>query len=50
MLVNIAFRQSFLSHENGNAAYIGFIAYYAPCFALTWLVYLRKSPNRLADV
>jgi len=50
VLVNVAFRQSFLSNQNGNAAYIGFIAFYAVCFIVTWFVYLRKSPSRLAGV
>jgi nitrate/nitrite transporter NarK len=50
VLVNLAFRQSFLSNGNGNAAYIGFIAFYVACVALTWFVYLRKSPKRLAGV
>jgi nitrate/nitrite transporter NarK len=50
VLVNLAFRQSFLSSGNGNAAYIGFIAFYLACVALTWFVYLRRSPKRLAGV
>ena len=50
VLVNVAFRQSFLSYQNGNGAYIGFIAFYAACFALTWFVYLRRSRHRLVDV
>jgi MFS transporter, NNP family, nitrate/nitrite transporter len=50
VLVNIAFRQSFLAYHTGNAAYIAFIAYYALCFAVTWAVYLRRSPRRLAGV
>jgi NNP family nitrate/nitrite transporter-like MFS transporter len=50
VLVDVAFRQSFLSYRNGNGANTGFIAFYAVCFALTWFVYLRRSPNRLADV
>ena len=50
VLVNIAFRQSFLANGNGNAAYIAFIAFYVACVALTWFVYLRKSPKKLAGV
>ncbi len=50
VLVNIGFRQSFLSSGNGNAAYVGFIVFYAACVALTWFVYLRPSPRRLAGV
>jgi NNP family nitrate/nitrite transporter-like MFS transporter len=41
VLVNLAFRQSFLSYKTGNAAYIAFIAYYGVCAAVTWAVYLR---------
>ena len=43
VLVNLAFRQSFLDTKNGNAAYIAFIAYYAICFAVTYAVYLRTG-------
>jgi NNP family nitrate/nitrite transporter-like MFS transporter len=50
VLVNLAFRQSFLTYHNGNAAYLAFIACYALCFALTWLVYLRPSRSRLIGV
>jgi NNP family nitrate/nitrite transporter-like MFS transporter len=49
VLVNLAFRQSFLTYHNGNAAYLGFVGWYALCFVLTWLVYLRPSRGRLAD-
>ena len=50
VLVNLAFRQSFLSTGEANAAYIGFIAFYVVCFVLTWFVYLRRSPGRLDGV
>ncbi len=51
VLINIAFRQSFLAYGTGDAAYIGFIAFYAACVGLTWLVYLRAvGRRRLADV
>jgi NNP family nitrate/nitrite transporter-like MFS transporter len=50
VLVNVAFRQSFLTYRSGNGAYIAFIAFYALCFALTWLVYLRTAPRKLAGV
>jgi MFS transporter, NNP family, nitrate/nitrite transporter len=50
VLVNLAFRQSFLTYHNGNAAYVSFIIFYALCFALTWVVYLRPSQQRLAGV
>ena len=50
VLVNIAFRQSFLATGAGNRAYIGFIVFYLAAVALTWFAYLRPSPNRLAGV
>ncbi|HEY8481425.1 MAG TPA: nitrate/nitrite transporter [Spirillospora sp.] len=50
VLVNVAFRQSFLTYGTGDAAYIAFIAFYAVCCAVTWLVYLRHRPGRLAGV
>ncbi|GAB7047911.1 nitrate/nitrite transporter [Catenuloplanes indicus] len=50
VLVNIAFRQSFLTTGSAEAAYLAFIAYYALCLAVTWFVYLRPSPSRLAGV
>jgi MFS transporter, NNP family, nitrate/nitrite transporter len=50
VLVNVAFRQSFLAFSTGNGAYIAFLAFYALCFLVTWVVYLRRSPLRLAGV
>jgi NNP family nitrate/nitrite transporter-like MFS transporter len=50
VLVNIAFRQSFLSSGTGNGAYAGFIAFYLAAMALTWVVYLRPSAARLPGV
>ena len=41
VLVNLAFRQSFLSHGTGDAAYIAFIAFYVVCLAVTWAAYMR---------
>ena len=46
VLVNLAFRQSFLAYGSGDGAYVAFIAYYALCAAVTWAVYLRASPRR----
>jgi NNP family nitrate/nitrite transporter-like MFS transporter len=42
VLVNLAFRQSFLSYQNGNAAYGAFLAFYAAGVAVTYVVYLRS--------
>jgi NNP family nitrate/nitrite transporter-like MFS transporter len=50
VLVNLAFRQSFLTYRTGNVAYLAFIAFYLACMAVTWAVYLRPSPGRLAGV
>ncbi|MEV5711176.1 hypothetical protein [Actinoallomurus sp. NPDC052274] len=50
VLVNLAFRQSFLTYKTGNGAYLAFIAYYVLCAAVTWAVYLRRSPRRLPGV
>ena len=50
VLVNLAFRQSFLSYGNANGAYLAFIVFYLACVALTWTVYLRRSRHRLEGV
>ena len=49
VLVNLAFRQSFLATGSGDGAYLAFIAFYAVCVVLTWAVYLRPG-NRLSGV
>jgi MFS transporter, NNP family, nitrate/nitrite transporter len=41
VLVNIAFRQSFLAYGTGDGAYLAFIAFYLGCVVVTWAVYLR---------
>src|SRR3954447_14230880 len=43
VLVNLAFRQSFLSSGNGNGAYVAFIAFYVACLVVTWSVYRRSA-------
>ena len=50
VLVNLAFRQSFLGSGTGNAAYVTFICFYALCVGVTWAVYLRPSARRLEGV
>ena len=50
VLVNLAFRQSFLTLQNGDGAYLSFIGFYALCLAVTWFVYLRERPGRLVGV
>ena len=50
VLVNLAFRQSFLTLKNGDGAYIAFLAFYALCFAVTWAMFMRRRPGRLEGV
>ena len=50
VLVNMAFRQSFLETGAGNAAYVAFLVFYGACFLLTYAVYLRPRPDQLAGV
>ena len=50
VLVNLAFRQSFLTLKNGDGAYVAFIAFYVLCLVVTWVVFLRPRPSRLAGV
>jgi NNP family nitrate/nitrite transporter-like MFS transporter len=50
VLVNLAFRQSFLSTKEADAAYLAFIAFYAVCVVVTWVVYLRPSARTAGAV
>jgi NNP family nitrate/nitrite transporter-like MFS transporter len=50
VLVQVAFRESFLANGNANGAYVAFLAFYAVCAALTWALYMRPSPQRLIGV
>ncbi|AGL17651.1 NarK/NasA family nitrate transporter [Actinoplanes sp. N902-109] len=50
VLVNLAFRQSFLAYKTADAAYLTFIGFYALCVLVTWAVYLRPRARRLAGV
>jgi len=49
VLVNLAFRQSFLSYKTGDAAYLAFLVFYLLCVAVTYVVYLHPS-RRLEGV
>jgi NNP family nitrate/nitrite transporter-like MFS transporter len=49
VLVNVAFRESFLHSGKADSAYVAFIAFYAVCIVVTWAVYLRPG-KRLAGV
>jgi NNP family nitrate/nitrite transporter-like MFS transporter len=43
VLVNLAFRQSFMTTGTGDSAYLVFIAFYLVCVVVTWVVYLRPT-------
>jgi MFS transporter, NNP family, nitrate/nitrite transporter len=43
VLVNLAFRESFLAFHTGDAAYLVFLGWYALCVALIWVVYRRGA-------
>jgi NNP family nitrate/nitrite transporter-like MFS transporter len=49
VLVNIAFRESFLRTGQADGAYVSFIAFYGVCVLVTWAVYLRPG-RRLPGV
>ena len=44
VLINMAFRQSFLTAKTGDPAFWAFIAFYLVCIAVTYVVYLRPAP------
>ena len=56
LLINLAFRTSFQTARTGTPAFWSFLAFYAVCFVVTYLVYMRggkaatdpKSGDRLA--
>ncbi len=50
VLVNVAFRESFLRTGTGTAAYVSFLAFYGVCIVVTWAVYLRPARTTLAGV
>ena len=43
LLINLAFRESFLAAKSGTPAFWSFVAFYAVCFVLTYVVYLRNA-------
>jgi NNP family nitrate/nitrite transporter-like MFS transporter len=47
VLVNVAFRQSFLTTHDGNAAYATFLGFYGVCLLVTWAVYLRPAATQV---
>lgn len=44
LLINLAFRQSFLTTKSGIPAFWSFLVFYAACVFVTSLVYLRRAP------
>ncbi|WP_433801943.1 nitrate/nitrite transporter [Actinomycetospora sp. CA-084318] len=48
LLINLAFRQSFLTVKSGVPAFWAFLAFYAVCFVVTYLVYMRR-PKAATD-
>jgi len=50
VLVNLAFRESFLTYHSANGAYVAFIVAYVVCGAVTRLVYQRRELLSVAPV
>jgi NNP family nitrate/nitrite transporter-like MFS transporter len=50
VLVNLAFRQSYLTSKSGDGAAMAFIAFYAVCCLVNWAVFLRRHEGRLEGV
>jgi NNP family nitrate/nitrite transporter-like MFS transporter len=44
LLINLAFRQSFLTTKSGIPAFWSFLMFYGVCVAVTYVVYLRRAP------
>ncbi|WP_222853344.1 nitrate/nitrite transporter [Fodinicola acaciae] len=42
VLINLAFRQSFLTTKSGMVAFTAFLVFYVVCIAVTYFAYLRK--------
>jgi NNP family nitrate/nitrite transporter-like MFS transporter len=49
LLINLAFRQSFLTTKSGVPACWSFLAFYAACVAVTYVVYLRRAPTAVTS-
>jgi len=48
LFINLAFRQSFLTTQSGDPAYLSFLGFYLVCVAVTYAVYLRPVPTEAA--
>ena len=44
LLINLAFRQSFLTAKSGIPAFWSFMIFYALCVVVTYVIYLRRAP------
>ncbi|MGH3866368.1 MAG: nitrate/nitrite transporter [Pseudonocardiaceae bacterium] len=44
VLINLAFRESFSTMKSGIPAFWSFLAFYAACVLVIYLVYLRRAP------
>jgi NNP family nitrate/nitrite transporter-like MFS transporter len=49
LLINLAFRQSFLTTKSGIPAFWSFLMFYGVCVAVTYVVYLRRAPVTVAS-
>jgi NNP family nitrate/nitrite transporter-like MFS transporter len=50
VLINFAFRESFLNAKSGTPAFVAFLAWYAVCFGVTYAVYLRRGAAARSSV
>jgi MFS transporter, NNP family, nitrate/nitrite transporter len=44
LLINLAFRQSFLTTKSGIPAFWSFMIFYGICVIVTYVIYLRRAP------
>jgi len=49
LLINLAFRQSFLTTKSGIPAFWSFLGFYAACVLVTYVVYLRRAPTAVTS-
>jgi len=47
LLINLAFRQSFLTAKSGDPAFWAFLGFYVVCIVVTYVVYLRPVPTEV---
>ena len=45
LLINLAFRSSFQATKSGAPAFWGFLAFYAVCIVMTYVVYMRSGKS-----